>query len=198
MTNADDRSCFDDFQPFQPMPLDARQRWSGLVPSEFADVWDRWGLGMFCNGYLRVVNPDDWQPLLVRLYSLPWMKRQPIPLLATAYGDLIVWETPENVLSTIQFRNSICRLSTVKYYFANIPEPLFQSQVLGMRGYRTAAKRLGIPKYGDCFVYRPLVCQGGSERADHLHVENMRDYLTGLISIGYRLDENNIRFPGSR
>lgn len=195
MVDPDDRSCFDDFHPFHPMPLSSRLRWTDKVPHEFVDIWDRWGLGMFCNGYLRVVNPDDWLPLLTRLYMLPW-KQSSIPVLATAYGDLIVWEQPTNVLATLQFRNNICRLSTLRYYFPDINEPYFQSHVLGMRGYKSAVKRLGIPKYGDCYAYSPLTQQDGPEQVSHLHITNMHAYLKELISIGYQLNENNIRFPG--
>ncbi|MBT1174389.1 DUF1851 domain-containing protein [Bifidobacterium sp. LC6] len=94
---------------------------------------------------------------------------------------------------TLQFRNNIFRSSMLKYYLADIPDEYFRQHVLGMRGYKAAKKRLSIPKYGDCYVYDPLVCQGGPERTDHLRIANMHTYLKELIAIGYQLNEDNIR-----
>ncbi|RSX52026.1 GAD-like domain-containing protein [Bifidobacterium callimiconis] len=196
MIDPNDRSCFDDFQPFRPMPASSYRRWRSLVPAQIVDVWDRWGLGVFCDGYLRVVNPDDWTDIIARIYRPFWVKRPPIPVLATAFGDLIVVER-KDLLHTLQFRNSIVRLGSITYYLADIPDPYFQSHVLGMRGYTTARRRLGVPRYGDCYVYSPLVCEGGPERSDHLHVGNMRAYLKDMLAAGYRMDENTMRFPGS-
>ncbi|WP_425350845.1 GAD-like domain-containing protein [Bifidobacterium colobi] len=42
------------------MPPSSYERWHNKLPHEIVDVWDRWGLGTFCDGYLRVINPDDW------------------------------------------------------------------------------------------------------------------------------------------
>lgn len=131
--------------------------------------------------------------MLVRLYHLPWKSQVPIPIFATAFGDLIVLEARDSV-ATLQFRNSIFRSSALKYYLADIPDEYFRRDVLGIRGYKAARKRLPIPKYGDCYAYDPLVCQGGPERADHLRISNMRAYLKEMIAVGYQLNENNIRF----
>ncbi|OZG58461.1 GAD-like domain-containing protein [Bifidobacterium tissieri] len=194
MVDPNDRSCFNDFAPSAPMPASAFDRWRDL-PVQIIDVWRRWGLGVFCNGYLRTIDPGEWMALTNLLYQPFWLKQSVTPILATAFGDLIVWNGQMRCVETLQFRNSMTRSSMIEYYFANIPDEHFQRQVLGMRGYKTVRRRLPIPQYGECYAYSPLICQGGPERAGNLHIAGMRDYLESIRATGYRLDENTMRFP---
>uniref|UniRef100_UPI000AF9B0D7 GAD-like domain-containing protein n=1 Tax=Hymenobacter terrenus TaxID=1629124 RepID=UPI000AF9B0D7 len=41
-----------------------------LVPPEILAVWEQYGFGTFCDGYLKVVNPEDYADLLADTYQL--------------------------------------------------------------------------------------------------------------------------------
>ena len=42
------------------MPEEVIERYRDLVPKEMIEIWKKYGLGSFMNGYLRVINPDDY------------------------------------------------------------------------------------------------------------------------------------------
>ena len=39
-------------------------QYGDLVPPELIEVWEQYGFGTFCDGYLQVVNPNDYAALL--------------------------------------------------------------------------------------------------------------------------------------
>ena len=53
--------------------------------------WDlgNQGLAIFLNGYLIVINPDDYSELVRDSYFRGDIS---IPIFATAFGDIITWE----------------------------------------------------------------------------------------------------------
>jgi hypothetical protein len=53
-----------DFVATWTMPLSAIEKYAPLVPPELAVLWTDYGIGTFRDGYLRVVNPDDWGQLV--------------------------------------------------------------------------------------------------------------------------------------
>lgn len=195
MVDPDDRSCLNDFTPHAPMPSETIEQWRDQLPKQITDIWQHWGLGTFLDGYLRTINPNDWHELANIMYTPFWLKQPVTPFLATVFGDLIAWNPQTQTVENLQFRNSMTRGSTIKYFFANMPDKQFQQDTLGIRGYKTTRRRLPTPAYNDCYAYTPLICQGGPERTDHLHIANMRDYLESIRDTGYRLDEHTMRFP---
>src|SRR4028119_2363024 len=76
-----------------------------LVPGELVEVWEQYGFGTFCDGYLKIVNPDDYTDLLADTYQLTSTATptRPVVLFATAMGDLLVWEL--GYLSLVDYRH---------------------------------------------------------------------------------------------
>ena len=44
---------------------------------------------VFLNGYLRVINPDDYKELVGETY---FRGKESIPLFTTAFADVITWQ----------------------------------------------------------------------------------------------------------
>lgn len=65
------------------------ENYKGLIPTEITDIWSEYGFGSILNGYLKIINPDDFKGILVDLYV---RHEDSIPLFTTSMGDLIVWE----------------------------------------------------------------------------------------------------------
>ena len=53
-----------DFKKEKDMPEEVIERYRDLVPKEMIEIWKNYGLGSFLNGYLRVINPDDYKELV--------------------------------------------------------------------------------------------------------------------------------------
>lgn len=65
------------------------EKYRNLVPKEMIEIWEKYGLGSFLNGYLRVINPDDYKELVEETY---FSGKESIPLFTTAFADVITWE----------------------------------------------------------------------------------------------------------
>ena len=65
------------------------EKYRNLVPKEMIEIWEKYGLGSFLNGYLRVINPDDYKELVEETY---FRGKESIPLFTTAFADVITWE----------------------------------------------------------------------------------------------------------
>lgn len=42
------------------MPSDVIDKYCNRIPSKLLQLWENQGLGYLLNGYLKVINPDDY------------------------------------------------------------------------------------------------------------------------------------------
>ena len=65
-------------------------KYKDKLPDELLTIWETLGYGIFGDGYLKIVNPNDYKDLLEETY-IP-VHKDPIVMFATAMSDLIIWE----------------------------------------------------------------------------------------------------------
>ena len=91
----------DDFRIEKKVPLDLIDTYRNKIPKLIIQIWEDYGFGSFMNGFLRTINPNEFQDILQRAY---YMGTKSLPVFVTALGDMIVWE--ENTYLTIlRFRH---------------------------------------------------------------------------------------------
>ena len=78
-----------DFKKEKEMPKEIIEKYKGQVPDKVIEIWKNYGLGSFLNGYLRVINPDDYKELVEETY---FRGKESIPLFTTAFADVITWQ----------------------------------------------------------------------------------------------------------
>lgn len=71
------------------MPQEVIEKYKNQVPSELVQIWQEDGLGTFLDGYLKVINPDDYLELLQDSY---FRGDVAFPMFVTAFGDIVTWE----------------------------------------------------------------------------------------------------------
>ena len=81
-----------DFKKEKDMPKEVIEKYRNLVPKEMIEIWEKYGLGSFLSGYLRVINPDDYKELVEETY---FRGNVAIPIFITAFADVITWEEDE-------------------------------------------------------------------------------------------------------
>ena len=81
-----------DFKKEKEMPKEIIEKYKGQVPDEVIEIWKNYGLGSFLNGYLRVINPDDYKELVEETY---FRGNVAIPIFITAFADVVTWEEDE-------------------------------------------------------------------------------------------------------
>ena len=70
------------------------QKYETILPYELMEIWKNYGFGTLLNGYLRVINPDEYQALLNETYFRGEIS---IPIIATAFGDIITLEEKQYI-----------------------------------------------------------------------------------------------------
>lgn len=57
-----------------------------IAPKELITLWQEVGLGIFCNGLFRIMNPADYQEFVNQYYQREYNEAA-IPFMVTAFGD---------------------------------------------------------------------------------------------------------------
>jgi hypothetical protein len=162
----------------RPSP-DLIARYRDQLPPEVLEVWEQYGFGSFCTGYLKVVNPEDYAELLADTYQLT---SSPVPppalvLFATGMGDLLIWE--DGFLSIIDYRHGLTEILSegTDFFFGDLVESNMLAEDLQWEPYLAARERLGEPAYDECFGYVPLLALGGPETVDQLEKVKLREHI---------------------
>lgn len=105
----------------------------GRVPDEILEVWRQYGFGYTLNGYLKLVNPNDYQTILEEVYL---RSEGATALFTTSMGDIIVWED-NRYLSLLNFRKGVasCISAGFKFFFKNLKEETFRKKALDWLPY---------------------------------------------------------------
>ena len=73
----------------QDIKQELLQRYKTILPDELIEIWEDNGLARLLGGYLKVVNPEDYQELLKETY---YRGNISVPILVTAFGDIVTFE----------------------------------------------------------------------------------------------------------
>ncbi|WP_152846709.1 T6SS immunity protein Tdi1 domain-containing protein [Bacillus paralicheniformis] len=149
------------------IPEEIIENYKERVPHELIMIWKQYGLGTALDGYLKVINPSDFEEVMKEVYV---RHESAIPLFATSMGDILVWEK-QRYLNLLNFRkNKVDVISAgFDFFFEDLNDKSFLDEELDWNPYPEAIKRYGEPSFDECFGYVPLLGLGGAEK-----VENMK------------------------
>jgi hypothetical protein len=162
-----------DFIRVADVPAQTRQKYEAVLPAELLEVWDHYGFGTFYEGFLRVIDPDEYLDVLAESYE---RSAEAIPIMLTGMGDIVYWQN--GFVEVVHYRRG--RIATlakgVKMLFVKLFAGLSDDS-LAMEPYRQAVPVLGQPDYDECFGYVPLLGLGGPEKVDHLKRVKVREHI---------------------
>ena len=155
-------------------------RYRDRVPPELVEVWEQYGFGTFCDGYLKIVNPDDYAGVLTDTYQLTSTAAPapPLVLFATAMGDLLIWEI--GYLALVDYRHGQTHIvaKNLSLLFRNLADgEETLTEEFFWEPYPAARARLGEPAFDECFGYVPLLALGGPEVAENLEKVKLREHI---------------------
>lgn len=168
-----------------PMEQEVMRRYKTEVPDELMMVWENYGKASLMGGYLRVIDPEDYQELLKKTY---FRGKKAIPILVTAFGDIITLEEKQYI-GLVEYKNGKFSIiaKSFKRFVQNLRDNYFLDKYFQIPQYVQAKEKLGSLKQNECFGYVPLLGLGGNERVDNLkkvdtqiHIE-LICHLTGKI-----------------
>ena len=137
------------------------EKYRNLVPKEMIEIWEKYGLGSFLNGYLRVINPDDYKELVEETY---FRGNVAIPIFITAFADVVTWEEDE-LIGMIEYKtldvNAIWE--GMDNFFELLSNKRFLEKNFELEMYNKALKLYGEVGYEDCYCFVPVIPVGGKK-----------------------------------
>lgn len=163
-----------DFELYSKVPEEVIAKYEGKIPEPFIDIWENYGFGTFLEGYFKIINPDDYIDFVEKAYFV----KGAIPLLATALGDIIVWERGEYLyILFYRYNDFDCLESGCEFFFEDMCDENYRNKDFKIKNFKEAVKKFGKPAYDECFGYVPLLSLGGAETVKHMEKVNLPVHL---------------------
>ncbi|SHM57782.1 T6SS immunity protein Tdi1 domain-containing protein [Gracilibacillus kekensis] len=166
---------FENFNKYETVDESITSRYKEKLPAELIEVWDKYGFGTVLNGFLKVINPEEYLDILERCYI---RYEQAIPIFTTAMGDIIVWEKNKYV-NLLNFRKGQVHVvaSGFDFFLDDLNDDEFMNEELMWEPYPEASSKYGTPEYDECFGYTPLLSLGGSEKVENLKKVKLKEHI---------------------
>ena len=154
---------------------DIVEKYKKTLPNELLEIWQEYGMAHLVDGYLRVINPEDYQALLNETYFRGTVS---VPILTTAFGDIITLEEGQYI-RIVKYKNGTFDILAwnFNHFLQNLEDEYFQEKYFQIPQYVEAVKRLGKIEHDECFGYVPLLGLGGSEKVENLDKVKTREHI---------------------
>lgn len=151
------------------------EKYKGKIPNELITVWERYGFGSLLNGYLKVINPEEYQEIVEMSY---FRANVSIPIFVTAFGDIINWEE-NNYIRIVKYKNGTFKgiASGFEFFWDDIVTDYFRKKYFEVEKYEEAIAMWGELEYDQCFGYVPLLGLGGSEKVENLKKVKIKEHI---------------------
>ena len=162
------------------VPPESIVRFSGLLPDPLLQIWNEVGWCSFANGFLWLVNPDDFSEMLA-----DWAPPKDAQVvLRTAFGDMIYWATSAFHLVDVDYGEHSTLTVNVEVLFDYVlcPGDLLE-KVLDEPIFKQALPRLGPPAEDECYGYVPAIGLGGTHDPANLKKVKLREHLSILAQL---------------
>ena len=166
---------------------DVINKYAGVLPVELVDLWKTHGFGIYMDGYLKIVNPEIYQPILNEGYDTENNKE--IVFAVTALGDFLVWVG--DAVRLVDFRHgkyAIVGTSNFSRFFEKrLADESFLRIEFKYENYLPAKDKLGELAFDECFGYVPILVAGGPEKVDNLQKVKIREHIAIIAQMAGRL-----------
>lgn len=162
------------------------QMFRGKFPKELVWIWRNMGFGVYENGYLQIVNPEEYD------FVFDYIDKLLEPTIVwgiTALGDLLLWEGNDNwtiapdegnrgAFMNIWFLKKEITGSDPSVYL----DILINDEINLVRDYKAkpylqVKDKLPKLEYGQCYGYVPALALGGSRSIKNLQVVDAKSYI---------------------
>lgn len=170
-----------DFVKVADMPKEVIENYKDKVPVELVEIWENQGLGTFLDGYLKVINPDDYSELVRDSYFRGDIA---IPIFATAFGDIIVCEKV-NYLRMVKYKDGVFMtiLEDIPLFLRFVNDSDFADDYFELPLYTEAIEKYGLLDYDQCFGFVPLLALGGFKDVDHIDKVKMYEHILLITAL---------------
>ena len=147
------------------------------LPQKLLAYWESAGLNILAEGFIKVVNPNEYKELLNESYESPIGKNS-IVMFITGLGDFIIWENNYTILLNYRKGKSKVIESGFNFFFEDIKDESFLLEELDGKNFKQAWKERGELSFDECFSYEPLLGLGGAEKVQNLRKVKIKEYIS--------------------
>jgi len=163
-------------------------KYKDIVPEGLMELWTIHGFGKYNNGYLEIINPDDYSDTLGN-----WLGKRVdtyVPIALTAFGDLYYYrkltDTDEDVciLEPHYRKIDVCVWSHDEFFNEYLCDERIHDGELRGELFKQAVEKLGELKNGEIYYFVPALILGGGEEIEHVDKGNAAVHLDMLFQMG--------------
>lgn len=172
---------------YSDVSIETINKYKGKLPDELLNIWNIMGYGIYGNGFIQLVNPDDYDFVFKYIDKL---LEPSIVFAITAMGDLLIWEGNKNWTIAPNEGNRVKQIDVRKCKSRVIGEIDFVFDILlgddyGISGknffdskpYLDIKDKLPTLEYGQCYGYVPALVLGGKVSNKNLQVVDAKTYI---------------------
>ncbi|HHT7755651.1 TPA: T6SS immunity protein Tdi1 domain-containing protein [Streptococcus suis] len=163
------------------MPDDVIDKYKQQIPKELLELWKKEGQCLLLNGYLRVVNPDDYLKFIQRTY---FRGKLSIPIFITAFGDIITLEE-NKYLRIVRYKDGdfVSILENTYYFLLDLEDEELLEDYFEIQLYEEAVARFGTLSFDQCFGFVPLLALGGQKHISNIDKVNTLEHLSLITQL---------------
>ena len=141
-------------------------KYEATLPSGLLDLWKKYGFGSFMDGYLKIINPEEYKSLIIDTY---FRGNIAIPIFVTAFADVIAWEE-NRYLRMIKYKNGFFQgmAAGFGFFLEDLENGRFNEKFFDIDMYTEATRMWGNIEFDECFGFVPLLGLGGSQKVENL------------------------------
>lgn len=169
------------------VPVELIEKYKGIAPKELIYIWENLGFGIFEQGFLQLINPDEYEFIFQYIDKL---LEPTIPWGITALGDVLCWEGNDNwTIAPDEGNRCICidvrkcNSNVITSFVGTLNNFIGEDFFLKKEDYFNAKPYLQIqnklPKleYGQCYGYVPALPLGGKKSINNLQIVEAKTYI---------------------
>ena len=155
-------------------------------PEELIWIWENMGFGVYEDGFLQIVNPDEYEFVFEYIDKL---LEPTVVWGVTALGDVLVWEGNDNwtiasdegnrysFIDVNELKDSVdsSRVDVFLNILVNDEEDLTED--FAAKPYLQIKGKLPKLEYGQCYGYVPALALGGTKSNKNLKVVDTKSYI---------------------
>ncbi|MDG6894093.1 T6SS immunity protein Tdi1 domain-containing protein [Volucribacter amazonae] len=159
---------------------------NSYFPEELLWIWENMGFGVYEDGFLQIVNPDEYD------FVFDYVDKMLEPTVVwgiTALGDILVWEGNDNwrIAPDEGNRDVIINLRTldddsITRSFSDDIDFVLSEEGMIAKYYKASLyfkikDKFPKLKYGQCYGYVPALCLGGSKAFKNIKIVDAKAYI---------------------
>jgi len=177
----------DNYQKISDVPQETIRKYKDLLPKELISIWETMGFGIYEDGFLQLVNPDEFYFVFEYVDKL---LEPSIIWAVTALGDLLMWEGNKNWtispdegdrIKMINTRNCKAQiLGDIEFvldYTLGDVTAIVNKEYFASKPYIDIKGKLPPLQYGQCYGYFPATVLGGSTSIKNLKITDIKTYI---------------------